>query len=216
MSAPSRCSVRTLVTGPFEENCHLLIGAEGCIALDPGADAPGIEEAIAGRPLAAILLTHGHADHLTALEALTARHAAPVYLHARDAAWAFTARNAIPPFYAAPAAAPGDLRLAGDGDVLSLAGLALRVIATPGHSPGGVCYWLEREGWIFTGDTLFRGTVGRTDLPGGDPRLLAASLARLAALPPATKVFPGHGEPTTLAEELEHNYFLAAAARRTS
>lgn len=208
--------VHPIRVGPFEVNCYLLEGPAGCLVLDPGHDAPRLLAALeeTGGPLAAILLTHGHADHVSGLADLERRHPAPVYLHPRDAAWAFSPRNTIPPFYAPPDRAPAELRAVNDGDRLAVAGLDIRVIATPGHTPGGVCYWLEREGRLFTGDTLFRGTVGRTDIPGGDARALSASLARLAALPPETRVYPGHGEPTTLAEERARNYFFSAAAHR--
>ncbi len=204
-------SVAPVVVGPFEVNCLVVSGAPGLAAvIDPGADAELILARLAslGLRMEAVLLTHGHCDHVGGLHALLAAQAVPVYMHPADAAWAFSEANQLPPYYGPPGPAPADLRPVRDGDVIEAAGLKFTVIATPGHTPGGICLHEAAESALLSGDTLFRGSVGRTDLPGGDGRTLARSLQRLAGLPGATCVHPGHGPATTIADELRSNPFL--------
>jgi glyoxylase-like metal-dependent hydrolase (beta-lactamase superfamily II) len=185
------------------------------LVIDPGAEPEAIEAALArqGLSVGAYWLTHGHIDHLSAISELLAAHPAPVYLHAEDAAWAFTAVNRYPPYLRVPLR-PDALRPLCAGPAPDDCGLAARVLHTPGHTPGGVCFLFEKDGLLATGDTLFQGSVGRTDLPGGDWTVLASSLRLLLALPDALRVLPGHGPDSTLGEERHRNPFLRELQER--
>lgn len=206
--------IEPIVVGAFEVNCFLAWAEGGAQALviDPGDDAGLILEALGGHKLsvAGYLVTHGHADHISALAEVQRRHPAPVHISRADAAWAFRPSNQIPPFYSSPQQ-PVNMVLLEDGQQIAAGGLSCVVIATPGHSPGGVCFYFQKEQILFAGDTLFQNSVGRTDIPGGDPRVLGASLKKLAALPEATQVFPGHGASTSIGQEKAANFFLRNA-----
>ncbi|MBN1669406.1 MAG: MBL fold metallo-hydrolase [Kiritimatiellae bacterium] len=202
--------IETLVVSAFQTNCYLVWGASpDALVIDPGDQADGILARIRARELrvAAYLLTHGHVDHVSALAELYDAMPAPVGISAKDAGWAFSEKNQIFP-YSAPRR-PGEVaRLFEHGQEWTDAGLAWRVVSTPGHTPGGVCLHFPAERILFTGDTLFAGSVGRTDLPGGHPRMLAESLKKLAAFPDETRVYPGHGPPSTIGEEKRTNFYL--------
>lgn len=205
-------NIETRVAGFIEENCYFVSdpATRETVVIDPGDDAPQLLARLRElrATVVAYLLTHGHVDHLTALAALAAVHPAPIHVHPRDAAWCFTERNNLPGFYDAPDKPDAPVVLVKEGDVFPLAGGRWSVIETPGHTPGGICWKLADDRALFTGDTLFRGTAGRTDLPGGDARALTRSLRKLAAIPEDLAVYPGHGEPTTLAREKRDNYFM--------
>jgi hydroxyacylglutathione hydrolase len=203
--------VSPLIVGEFGVNCFIVAGVrDQAIVIDPGAEAPAILAALdeLGLSVAAYVLTHGHVDHVSAVAELYDARPAPVAISAEDLRWAFGPANQLPPFYGPPRQ-PGRVeRTLQDGVTFTDAGLAYRIISTPGHTPGGVCLHFEKERAVFTGDTLFAGSVGRTDLPGGSSRLLSASLRKLAALDDATAVYPGHGPTTNIAEEKRSNAFL--------
>lgn len=204
-------NVQTQVVGPIGSNCHFAIAADRqVLVVDPGADAERLARFIAGRQLrvAAYLLTHGHMDHISALADLSQRHPAPIAMHGADAAWAFGERNQMPPWFGVPEAPAAIDRVLQDGQTWTDAGFTYRVLETPGHTPGSVCFLFSDAGVAFTGDTLFAGSVGRTDLPGGNTEQLRSALARLSDLPPRTRLYAGHGPPTTLAAELLSNPFL--------
>jgi len=204
--------IEAIVVGPLQVNCYVVAGpGREAVVIDPGADAAEIASFLrrGGLRVAAYALTHGHVDHISALADLHDAFPAPVALHEKDAAWAFLEANALPPFYAAPRRPDAEWRAVADGQRWKDAGVECEVLATPGHSPGGVCYLFPEAGALFSGDTLFAGSIGRTDIPGADARALATSLARLCRLPGRTRVYPGHGPSTTLASERAQNPFLA-------
>ena len=204
--------IETITVGAFDQNCYLLYNPESreAMVVDPGADAQEIAGHIKRRNLTVTLylITHGHADHLTALADLCAKHPAPFMIHPADAAWAFEAVNQIPPYYGVPHRPNTACLAAEDGTEHVIGSLAFRVVGTPGHTPGGVCYYFFTDGALISGDTLFQGSVGRTDLPGGDPRILTQSLNKLKRLPPETWVYPGHGAPTTIEDECASNIYM--------
>lgn len=189
-------NITTLPVGYLQTNCYLLSGPEGCLVIDPGAQADTVLDRLGHRKLAAILLTHGHFDHVGAVRDLAAETGCPVYLCEKDLT--------LP-----PALTSGPLYYThtyGEGDNLTIAGLTFQVLHTPGHTPGSVC--LRFGDNLFAGDTLFAGSCGRTDFPGGDSAVMAQSLRRLAQLEGNPRIWPGHGESTTLDEELRYNPYL--------
>ncbi|MGN0852954.1 MAG: MBL fold metallo-hydrolase [Kiritimatiellia bacterium] len=203
---------QVMPVGPIEANCVVLWGArQEAWIVDPGADAAKIVSFLEERKLTPVLvaLTHGHFDHIGAVTDLVARWPQlPVHLGPADEPLAFNPLNAWAPYYAATARPPTLAADLTDGAELAAGGLAARVIATPGHTPGGVCLHFESDGLLLTGDTLFAGSCGRTDFPGGSAPVLKDSLKRLAAFPPETRVVAGHGEMTTIAQERATNPFL--------
>ncbi len=228
--------IEIIPVGPFEVNCCVVRNNQHqALVIDPGCDAAIIQSRLDanGLTVTAYLLTHGHADHINALAELHAARPALVYLHAEDERWAFGSSNQIPPHYPVPTKPACEIlhpevskdwkKLAPFFQTLEVGSTDEPIISrsleknskpqrscleTPGHTPGGVCYWFKEENVCFTGDTLFKGSCGRTDLPGGDARTLSASLKKLATLPPETRIIAGHGDETTIAHELKTNFFL--------
>jgi len=212
--------IDSIVVGSIATNCYFFSYSDGgrdcAVVVDPGGDPEAIIARLARRKLAPslVVLTHGHFDHTAALPRLrssiaaSGRETPSVAMHASDAAYLGTgAKSAhLRDFSLAGAAAyveglweemPEPARFLSDGERIG----PFRVIHTPGHTPGSICLYEESEGLLFSGDTLFAGGVGRTDLPGGDGGLLARSLERLLALPGGVRVFPGHGPETRIARE---------------
>lgn len=209
-------NIKILSVGPFEVNCAIVWDdAKQTLVIDPGHDAEDIQDVLKknGLTVAAYLLTHGHADHLCALAALHAARPAPVYIHAKDYKWAFGAQNQILPYYPVPGKPAAKFIHPEVCKDWKISDLQFQCLETPGHTPGCVCYYFEQEKVVFTGDTLFKGTCGRTDLPGGDGRILAQSLKKLAALPADAIVHAGHNESTTIGHEKKTNFFMQQAAR---
>lgn len=200
-----------MAVGPFEANCYLIWSqAHETLVLDPGADAEIILDVLDNHHLsvAGYLVSHGHVDHISALAALGEKHPAPLFIHSRDYQWAFSASNQMPPFYPVPRKPTAIPRFIDHYPKWAGADLSCDILSTPGHSPGSVCFYFRDEAVLFSGDTLFQGTVGRTDLPGGNGLLLSRSLQTLAQLPHTTRIYPGHGSVTSLKEELRINPLL--------
>jgi glyoxylase-like metal-dependent hydrolase (beta-lactamase superfamily II) len=203
--------IKKVVVGAFEVNCWIIWGdTKQAIVIDPGADADSIRKTLKDNNLTvtAYMLTHGHADHISALADIQNTNPAEIGIHQDDAAWAFTPQNNIPPFYSQPTTPKNIERNLIDNQNWQDTDLNYTVIATPGHTPGGVCFYFPEEKLLFCGDTLFAGSAGRTDLPGGNSRTLAASLKKLAQLPGETKVHPGHGPTSTIEHENKTNFFM--------
>ena len=206
----------TTEVGLYGVNCSILSVGARALVVDPGAEAERILAILERDALtpSAILLTHAHFDHVGGIPALLAKFPAlPVLVDAPDVAVLTHPFNQLPPDYP-PVARPATLttldRRASLADFAPGGAFAeMQVLETPGHTPGGVCYYFPSEKLVFTGDTLFAGSVGRTDFPGGDMATLRASLPKLTALPPETHVVPGHGPETSIADELRRNPFLS-------
>lgn len=198
--------ILTLVLGPLETNCYIVSDEKSglCAVIDPATRSAKILDTVQahGWRIGCILLTHAHFDHTGALKSL---HAAlpqtPIYVHPLDTDELLNMSN-------------GNLVYTDtyeDGGVVSCGGLEFHVLHTPGHTQGSVC--LRCEDVLFTGDTLFAGSYGRTDFSGGDEAAMRRSLARLAALEGDYTVLPGHGESTTLDAERRTNFYLREAMR---
>ena len=196
----SEIRIKTLVVGMVGTNCYLVYDHETkrAAVIDPGDGAGQIANMAVSLGLKpeAILLTHGHFDHVGAVREIAADTGCKVYLCAEDLS--------LPPQLTAGKLYYTDTY--GEGTKLHLAGLEMTVLHTPGHTPGSVC--LRTEGALFSGDTLFAGSCGRTDLPGGRWEQMTASLKRLAAIPENLWVLPGHGETSTLDSEKKYNPYL--------
>lgn len=192
--------IDVLPLGDYQTNCYILHNEDSrdCVILDPGYEPEIISRFLEekGLTLRAILLTHCHFDHVGAVKELAAQTDCRVYLCQKDLAMPPMLTNG--PLYYTDTYA--------DGDTVTQAGIPFRVLETPGHTPGSVC--LITGGNLFSGDTLFAGSCGRTDLPGGDSRAMRDSLRRLAALKENYNVYPGHGSASTLDREKQTNPYL--------
>ena len=193
-------NMKQMPLGAYQTNCYLVWGEDSpsCVVIDPGYEPDTILDAVEqlGKTISAILLTHGHFDHVGAVKDLVAETGCSVYLCPEDCS--------MPPQMTA-----GSLYYTNsytEGDFVEASGLSFKVLHTPGHTPGSVCLMCENV--IFSGDTLFWGSCGRTDLPGGDWATILASLRRLANLTGDYDVYPGHGNATTLAFERKMNPYL--------
>jgi hydroxyacylglutathione hydrolase len=206
--------VRCFTVGPLQENCWIVRREERALVVDPGDEADRLIEVVEALEVTveAILITHCHFDHVGAVAAMARATGAPVYCPAGEVQW-LEHILAFPGFGPFEGYTP-EHTVAG-GDRLALAGFEVDVISTPGHSPDHVTYSLADEQVIFSGDVLFQGSIGRTDLPGADHATLMRSIATLLdTLPDETRVIPGHMGTTTLGREREANPFLRELATR--
>lgn len=196
----------TFPVGELGVNTYIISGnGTGCAVIDPGGDADRIRYALAENGLTAecVLLTHGHFDHIGAVAEFQ-RDGIPVYISSFDVDMLTDdVKNMAKPFNMTVEHPTAD-KLIGDGDVISVAGLDIKVISTPGHTPGGVCYLAEDN--LFSGDTLFACSVGRCDHPGGNHTLLIRSVKeKLFCLSDNVKVYSGHGHATNIGTEKKYN-----------
>jgi glyoxylase-like metal-dependent hydrolase (beta-lactamase superfamily II) len=200
--------IHTMPLGPLQANCYVIEKDGKALVVDPGAEAPKIKALLVKRGLTgeAVLLTHGHGDHIEAVRHLSL----PVYMHADDELCLYDASRNLSEYAGMSfSMKKGTLSVTtvADGAVIPFAGETVRVIHTPGHTKGGVCYLIGSD--LFSGDTLFRRSVGRSDFPGGSHKQLIASVKeKLFILSDNTKVYPGHGPASTIGDEKRHNPFF--------
>ena len=207
--------IKTITVGAYETNCYIVADEQSldCAVIDPGADASAILDYLEETKLHCrfVLLTHGHFDHTGAVEDILAETDAQLFVHKADVGVSVGGDyyRFLPPegtkYYA-------------EGDIVCVGALSFTVIETPGHTPGSVTLECIEAGSgeraLFSGDTLFRDSCGRTDFPGSSTEAILVSLKRLAQLPGDCEVYPGHGFSTTLSRERRLNYFMAAALRQ--
>jgi glyoxylase-like metal-dependent hydrolase (beta-lactamase superfamily II) len=199
-----------LEVGELQTNMYLFYSARSrrCFIIDPGAEAGKIIELVEGEKLdpLAVILTHGHADHVGAAGAMLGYFHIPLWIHEADEKLIRSQANREIAAMFAISLPPPAQRLLSDGETIGSDDLSLTVIHSPGHTPGSIL--LRSDDLLFTGDTLFQGDVGRTDLPGGDAEQLQCSLAKIRGFPASTMILPGHGETSTLEQELKTNPYL--------
>ena len=198
--------------GAVQTNCYLAYDEQTLEAflVDPGDDAPRLLRAIGelGLSLRYILLTHGHFDHIWGVEELQKLSGARVYAYEGEKALCEDADLNVSERAGRPCTIKADFYVK-DGEEITIEGITCRLIATPGHTAGSCCYYFEDAGILFSGDTLFCESVGRTDLPTGSMSALVRSVReKLLPLPDEVKVYPGHGESTTIGHEKKYNAFL--------
>ena len=207
--------IKTITVGAYETNCYIVADEQTleCAVIDPGADASTILDYLEETHLRCrfVLLTHGHFDHTGAVSDVLAETDAMLMMHKSDVGVSVGGD-----FYRF--VPPQDTKFFTDGDIVCVGGLSFTVIETPGHTPGSVCLLCSEassgESALFSGDTLFRDSCGRTDFPGSSTDDMLRSLKRLAQLPGDCEVYPGHGFSTTLDRERSVNYFIGAALRQ--
>ena len=191
--------ITTIPLGLYQTNCYILAQGDRCLVIDPGDEPEKVLVFLEkqGLTLEAVLLTHGHFDHVGAVKTLAAETDCRVFLCQQDLTLP-GAMTAGPLYYT---------DFYSEGDRLTLADMTFEVLHTPGHTPGSVCLGFGEH--LFSGDTLFAGSCGRTDFPGSSPADMIRSLQRLSQLEESLKVYPGHGESTTIGQEKRYNPYLS-------
>lgn len=208
--------IKQLTVGPIMANCFIL-GCEDTLqaaVIDPGDEADRILQVLAGDKLTVtqIINTHGHFDHVSANKPMKEATGAPISIHPLDAPMLTTLSRSAAAWGLSAEDSPEPDKTIEDGDTISVGNLAIKVLHTPGHTPGGVSLLVAEA--VFVGDTLFQGSIGRTDFPGGDFGTLRDSIHnKLFTLDEKTTVYPGHNQPTTIGHEKRHNPFVGENAR---
>ena len=206
-------TISTMAVGELEANCHIVSDAEQhAVLIDPGAEPNRILAYLGEKQLTpvAILLTHAHFDHFGAATGILDVYTIPIYVHTLDVPLLLSAQESLADYLGMQEAyrpiAESQIRTIEEGEALKFSEeLTFQVLHTPGHTPGGVCY--RHKDVLFTGDTLFLESVGRTDFPGGSAAQLRQSVRRLLAIEDDLAVYPGHDDPTSLAHERRYNPF---------
>ena len=206
-------AIQTFVVGPLQSNSYLVVDERSrqAAVIDPGMESESVLEAVhhEGLRVESVIITHGHFDHVFSCAAFKAETGAQVIMHPDDVPLLLEMPETARLFGFKASASPQPDRLVREGDVIKVGELALRVLETPGHTPGGISLCLDDA--VFVGDTLFAGSVGRTDLRGGSLDALLRSIrTKLLTLPDWTVVYPGHGASTSIGAERRNNPFLQA------
>lgn len=201
-----------MTVGALATNCYIVSDETTgkAFIVDPGGDAKRIMDKVEELHLKveAILLTHGHFDHMMAVDQLREKFGCKVYLSKEEEELIKDPQQNVSAMFGRPIATSAD-EFVEDGQQLQIAGFQIEVLATPGHTKGGVCYYLKEQEIAFSGDTIFEGSVGRSDFPGGNARELIRSIKdKLCVLPDDTQLFPGHGDSTVVSYEKQYNPFL--------
>lgn len=205
--------VNALTVGPIQANCYIISNPQNhdALIIDPGAEPTTLTsriEELEAKPVA-ILLTHAHYDHIGAVDSLRDYYDIPVYLAAEEEEWLSSPNKNLSAMLGESVTARPAEYLFQPEEVVEIANFSFKVVATPGHSPGGVSFIFADDEFVVTGDALFAGSVGRTDLPGSEPKELIPNIRqKLFTLPGQFKIYPGHGESSTLAREMTTNPFF--------
>ncbi|MFX3674376.1 MAG: MBL fold metallo-hydrolase [Paenisporosarcina sp.] len=207
-------NIRTFPLGPFQTNCYILTNKNNeCLVIDPGEEGLALIKELKKLRLkpVAILLTHAHFDHIGAVDEVREQFNVPVYIHVAEKDWLMDSTKNGSARYNEVENVSGkaaDILLTEEGQ-LEIASFTCEVLHTPGHSPGSLTYWFKDEGFAIVGDTLFQGSIGRTDLPHGNEKELMKSIHnKILTFPEHTICYPGHGTHTTPEEEMNHNPFI--------
>ena len=207
--------IHTIVVGALQTNCYILQSNHGAIIIDPGDEPERIVRFLNDIKVepSQIIATHTHFDHVLGVDSIRAKLNVPFLIHRDDLSMLESMQNRVHQFMGFDVPPPPKVdRYLKDGDLLNVGDETIRVLHTPGHSPGSIS--LSGDGYVFTGDALFNQSIGRTDLPGGDLKTLIHSIReRLFKLDDATTVYPGHGPETTIGDEKLANPFVGKASR---
>lgn len=208
-----KMKVYPLVLGPVQTACYIISNEKKAVVVDPAANANQIIQYLGTKKLEleAVLLTHGHFDHIGAVNELVAKYQVPIYAHKKEKEYFENPDVNLSPMIYERLVLNKDFeyRFISDQEVIECLGTKVKTFHVPGHTTGSICYYFESEDIVFTGDTLFKHSIGRTDfIYGNHDQLIKGIRGKLLSLPGHTLVYPGHGECTTIGEESKHNPFL--------